>query len=1037
MVLIMKTFLLALLLSITTLFAQEIQYSLIDLTSDIGFEALLSDINNQGQVVGFSTQFGNAFIWENGTATIIQPDAIALAINDSGWVLVVDEFSLHLWRNGSTINIGPSPSGSQLYFQFLTFMDVNNLNNVIVPLFFEEDSIFVGYLWQSGVWSPLAQVPGFDSSVPTKINDNNDISGFYFDINEGVDRPLYWQNNNVLSFSFEGVATSLNNDLKLVGGFGSFEFGTDNLAPQGIQEGWQWYEGILDSIMNESAAVDVNEVGSIIGNSGQIFQNGSTHSIKSVLDSTGNGYEEFVLSSINDLEQIVGISFLSNSLRAILLNPILLELEITSPQAGETWIAGEQDTIRWISSELDTIEIEFSIDDGNTYETLEDSFPASSGEYIWSIPDTLLSRKCIIRISDPSLPGFDSESDLFKIKGYYLTRVTPSGDYEKFVPNEDGWKYPNDTTDIWPQQWWIQFNYDGIDPITNKPYQKEFDSINASIHPDWPLWVETCGINQCYWATDLVLYNTNSVKRWKAFNGTWGGSCYGFAASSFLGFNYKTEFLTKHPGISNYNNLFNLAIDDSIRKAVNHYYTHQKGQIPLQNDAVSISKKPWTTLAEVRQMFLAENKDIKTITLINRRPGGGGHTVAPFKIEKSAGFPGRYRVYVYDSNNPGSDTSYVLIDSTLNLWEDRLGLSWGGRTGLYLEPPVSNYLQRPVLQGGDYPILSLRGDPLMEFYTSYNSEYLMTTVSGDSVGFLGDSVVFNLEDGIPIIPKTGMPHPPIGYHIPSDEYFIYMNEFTDSSSYLTVFGDVTYDYQRNDATNIQTDRFYYNGNFSVSSDDAETKDIELSTVVEIDSSEKTIYLENTTLEQNDSLEISVQDYDKLTFKNYGAEKSYDLRSIYAVPGAGAFFLNTDISLGANTSHQIVPMWEDLVNTPVTIYVDNGIDGTIDDTLMLKNQITNVEDQGNLYIPKEYKLEQNYPNPFNPTTTIKYSIPKESFVTLKVYNLIGEEVATLVNKEQAIGNYQVEFNATSLPSGIYFARITANEFTQVVKMILLK
>ncbi|MBT8378968.1 MAG: T9SS type A sorting domain-containing protein [Ignavibacteria bacterium] len=183
--------------------------------------------------------------------------------------------------------------------------------------------------------------------------------------------------------------------------------------------------------------------------------------------------------------------------------------------------------------------------------------------------------------------------------------------------------------------------------------------------------------------------------------------------------------------------------------------------------------------------------------------------------------------------------------------------------------------------------------------------------------------------------------------------------------------------------------------------------------------------------------MSIQDYDKLTFKNYGSAKNYDLRSIYAMPGAGAFFFHMDITLTANTSHQIVPDWTDLANTPVAIYVDVGIDGTIDDTLMLKNQITNVDDRGNLNIPKEYKLEQNYPNPFNPSTTIRYSLPKESFVTLKVYNLLGEEVATLINGEQIIGNYEIEFDASDLSSGIYLYSIQAGDFVETKKMILLK
>jgi len=85
----------------------------------------------------------------------------------------------------------------------------------------------------------------------------------------------------------------------------------------------------------------------------------------------------------------------------------------------------------------------------------------------------------------------------------------------------------------------------------------------------------------------------------------------------------------------------------------------------------------------------------------------------------------------------------------------------------------------------------------------------------------------------------------------------------------------------------------------------------------------------------------------------------------------------------------------------------------------------------------YLLEQCYPNPFNPTTTIKYSIPEMSKVILKLYNLLGEEVATLVNEEKVTGYHQVEFSATNLPSGVYFYQIKAGSFVETKKMILLK
>ncbi len=85
----------------------------------------------------------------------------------------------------------------------------------------------------------------------------------------------------------------------------------------------------------------------------------------------------------------------------------------------------------------------------------------------------------------------------------------------------------------------------------------------------------------------------------------------------------------------------------------------------------------------------------------------------------------------------------------------------------------------------------------------------------------------------------------------------------------------------------------------------------------------------------------------------------------------------------------------------------------------------------------YKLEQNYPNPFNPTTNIQYSIPEASFVQLKVYDILGNEVATLVNQEQSAGVYKADFNGTNLSSGFYIAQLKAGNFIKNIKMTLLK
>jgi hypothetical protein len=89
------------------------------------------------------------------------------------------------------------------------------------------------------------------------------------------------------------------------------------------------------------------------------------------------------------------------------------------------------------------------------------------------------------------------------------------------------------------------------------------------------------------------------------------------------------------------------------------------------------------------------------------------------------------------------------------------------------------------------------------------------------------------------------------------------------------------------------------------------------------------------------------------------------------------------------------------------------------------------------IPLTYTISQNYPNPFNPTTTINYSIPVPDKVTIKVYNILGDEVTTLVNEQKDAGRYQVTFNASQYASGVYFYRVQAGNFVQTKKMILLK
>jgi len=135
-------------------------------------------------------------------------------------------------------------------------------------------------------------------------------------------------------------------------------------------------------------------------------------------------------------------------------------------------------------------------------------------------------------------------------------------------------------------------------------------------------------------------------------------------------------------------------------------------------------------------------------------------------------------------------------------------------------------------------------------------------------------------------------------------------------------------------------------------------------------------------------------------------------------GASGELRTVDVSTGNST----------LVTTWAVDLISMGMNGTCPPV--------SVEQTSN-EIPLEYQLHQNYPNPFNPSTNIEYSITSESFVELKVYDVLGNEVATLVSEQQSAGVYRADFTGSELSSAIYFYRLQAGSFIETKKMILLR
>ena len=126
-----------------------------------------------------------------------------------------------------------------------------------------------------------------------------------------------------------------------------------------------------------------------------------------------------------------------------------------------------------------------------------------------------------------------------------------------------------------------------------------------------------------------------------------------------------------------------------------------------------------------------------------------------------------------------------------------------------------------------------------------------------------------------------------------------------------------------------------------------------------------------------------------------------------------------------------------LNSIITLSNGSGWIVGDDGVILFNQQIPISIEIINTQTPNEYKLTQNYPNPFNPTTNIEYSIPTSGIVTITVHNILGQEVATLVNEFQQAGTYRITWNGSNLSSGIYFYRIQTEQYIESRKMLLLK
>jgi hypothetical protein len=717
---------------------------------------------------------------------------------------------------------------------------------------------------------------------------------------------------------------------------------------------------------------------------------------------------------------------------------------ITKPSNNYKYIVGETDSIKWLGGKAGQVfQIDYSVDDGASYTPI-DVVPADLGYLVWNIPANTLTTKAKIRISDFAVPAIEVSSEKFRVKPYILTRIDENGDYYEYRKNRDQWGFSNTPNDMWPQNWWQQFNYQGIDPFTGSQYSQwqcdfAFATSVSAEHMDWISWVNSFGIDVCYWSTATGIYKSKAVLHWKSKQNVWNGSCFGIAIANALLFGYRDSFLARYPDFPDSTKPINIFSNNTVKAISNELFTHQWGNPTQANDKVTHNIiTPNQVVDQLKQILKDDIVFTRTLSIYNNG-GSGGHTILPYGLQRDTVQIQNYDILVYDNSNPNSNNP-ITVNTVTGTWNSADWPGWGGNTGLYLELEADTYLNGAFFttESNSLSPFMFRSDVLEISYSS-PGEIQIVDGSGNITGFSNNSVIREIPGSIPMIIRNGSETPPIGYSLQIDDYSVVLSDFEEESVETFFFnGNKSFVYERSGATQTQTDRLFFDGGLSVTNPDAQTKTVKLMNLLDESTQEKFTVVRGIELVQNDSVKIENPDSNKIKLISYGSAKNYDIELNYVTENGIGRFGDFSIPLTANTSHTFIPDWTNLTNSQLLVLVDIGNNGIIDDTLSLVNQVTGIDnDQGSLVSPDSYNLEQNYPNPFNPSTKISWQSPVSSHQTLKVYDVLGNEVATLVDEFREAGRFEVTFDGSNLASGMYLYRLQAGSFIETRKMILIK
>jgi hypothetical protein len=729
------------------------------------------------------------------------------------------------------------------------------------------------------------------------------------------------------------------------------------------------------------------------------------------------------------------------------LSPVNPQNMFSNLEYKDVLISGEKETIKWDGgTDSENLILSYSTNDGESFQPIGTASPGSVGQMNWNIPVGLLADKCRLKLTVESTGEDLDTSNIFYIKPYVLTRLESNGEMTEYNNLTDPWGFQNDKDDVWPDWYYNQFNYNGIDEFTGELFDhlqgdSVFFSAKSEEYPSWKNFVGAFSVESCYDDLVTALYSEKALLNWKRYKRSFSGACFGLAASNALAFESINDFVSNFPNFGTFTEPYMVSPGLGTTETVIDLFTHQCGDPTIYNRVAENGlKTPTQTVEDIKKMFRSSHTEIRTLSIYNNH-GLGGHTILPYKLEQDTLNEQYYYIYVYDNSKPDSTNARIRVDVSANggagSWEPLYGWSgWGGGKWLFLEVPATYFYVNATLKKAtrSYALL----DSLIDISPNDGANIRIIDRNGGTIGFTDGQLFEEIPGAHALMLLDGSESPPYRYFLLPGEYTMDISNFENETAEGYLFTkDKLFYYERKNTTPEQTDRLLYDGSLTAINPDDEARNIKIRMILEEENEEKVFKLSPFQLEADDSVKVESTDNNHVELSNMGSTKLYGVELSHVSPSGYERFVHDSIPIKANTSHRFDINWADVGESLLTIYVDEGMNGSNEDTLRLNQHVTGIDENLNNQMLAELNLKV-WPNPTTDKFNMSYYLNNSGMVSLKIFSHLGNEIFTPINSErQTLGKHIIPVDLTHLPPGIYHYQLIINDHQVNGKIIKLR